>query len=89
MEELEMNRLIIPQTDSIESLARFWDTHDLTDFGDQLEEVTELVFQRDAETVLVPLRLPEVEAVKRVARSKGVEYTTLIRGWVLEGLHSS
>jgi len=30
--------------DSIEKLAEFWDTHDLTDFEDELEEVTEPVF---------------------------------------------
>jgi hypothetical protein len=35
----------IPETDSIEELARFWDSHDLTDFEDQLEEVTDPVFQ--------------------------------------------
>ena len=27
----------IPQTDSIEELAKFWDTHDVTDFEDALE----------------------------------------------------
>ena len=27
----------IPQTDSIHELAQFWDTHDLTDFEEQLE----------------------------------------------------
>ena len=27
----------IPQTDSIEELAQFWDLHDLTDFEDELE----------------------------------------------------
>lgn len=35
----------IPQTDSIEELARFWDTHDLTDFEAQLEEVTVPIFE--------------------------------------------
>jgi hypothetical protein len=25
----------IPHSDSIEALARFWDTHDLTDFEDE------------------------------------------------------
>ena len=29
----------IPKTDSIQELAHFWDTHDLTDFEDELEEV--------------------------------------------------
>ena len=37
-----------PETDSIEELAQFWDTHDLTDFEDQLEEVKEPVFERES-----------------------------------------
>ena len=36
----------IPNTDSIEELARFWDSHDLTDFENQMEEVSEPVFLR-------------------------------------------
>jgi hypothetical protein len=38
-----MNNPKIPQTDVINELAKFWDTHDLTDFQDELEEVTEPV----------------------------------------------
>ena len=83
-----MNRLEIPETDSIEELARFWDTHDLTDFEDQLEEVPEPVFERGIESIIVPLQPQEVEAVKRIAESKGIEYADLIRGWVLEKLHA-
>ncbi|MBC6481000.1 MAG: hypothetical protein GDA56_27740 [Hormoscilla sp. GM7CHS1pb] len=33
-------------TDSIEELAKFWDSHDLTDFEYQLREVTDTVFER-------------------------------------------
>ena len=40
-----MKRTSIPQTDSIQELAYFWDTHDLTDFEDELEEVGEYVFE--------------------------------------------
>ena len=79
----------IPETDSIEELARFWDTHDLTDFEDQLEEVAEPVFQHKMETVSVSLNPQEVKAVKRIAEAAGVEYSALIRGWVLEKLRSS
>ena len=42
----------IPQTDSIEELAQFWDLHDLTDFEDELEEIDEPVFQH---TGTIPL----------------------------------
>jgi hypothetical protein len=43
--EKPMNIPKIPQTDSIQELAQFWDTHDLTDFEDELEEVKESVFE--------------------------------------------
>ncbi len=80
----------IPRTDSIEELARFWDTHDLTEFKEELEEVEEPVFKRRPEAI-ISLRLPpqEAEAVKRVAKAKGVEEATLLREWVLEKLHAS
>ena len=84
-----MSKLEIPETDSIQELARFWDTHDLTEFKDQLEEVTESVFQRQVETVAVPLQAQEIQAVRRIAESQGVDYVALIQGWVLEKLHSS
>lgn len=84
-----MKKLKIPETDSIEELARFWDTHDLTDYEDHLEEVTEPVFQRGVESIAVPLRPQEVQAVRRIAESQGVDYIALIQGWVLEKLHSS
>jgi predicted DNA binding CopG/RHH family protein len=85
-----MKGLKLPQTDSIEELARFWDTHDLTEFEEELEEVTEPVFERKPDTV-IPLRLQpqELEAVKRVAQARGVAEATLLREWVLEKLHGS
>lgn len=78
----------IPQTDSIQELAQFWDTHDLTDFEGQLEEVTEPVFERETE---VTLRLPsnEAEAAEKIARSQGMGLTELIRQWVRERVNAS
>ena len=85
--EKPMNTPPIPHTDSIAELARFWDTHDLTDFEDELEEVPESVFERcDEETVTIRLPTAEVEAVKRLAKAKGVGHTALIQEWVREKL---
>jgi predicted DNA binding CopG/RHH family protein len=85
--EKPMNTPKIPHTDSIAELARFWDTHDLTDFEDELEEVSESVFKRRGEeTVTIHLPAAEVEAVKRLAKAKGMEYTALIQAWVHEKL---
>ncbi len=80
----------IPRTDSIEELARFWDTHDLTEFKDELEEVEEPIFERRPGTVVsLHLQPQEAEAVKRVAKARGVEEATLLREWVLEKLQAS
>jgi hypothetical protein len=85
--EKEMKASKLPETDSIEELARFWDTHDLTDFEDQLEEVTEPVFEGQRERVMV-LRLgaEEVQAVDEIARSRGLEQSELLSEWVREKL---
>ncbi len=40
-----MNRTKMPRTDSIQELAHFWDTHDLTDFEDELEVVNAPIFE--------------------------------------------
>ena len=78
----------MPQTDSIQELARFWETHDLMDFEDELEEVTQPVFSQE---MLVKIRLPqkEFETIKEIAKSRGVAYTTLIRQWVSEKVEAS
>ena len=37
----------LPKMDSIQELAKFWDTHDLTEFRGELKEVAEPVFAAD------------------------------------------
>ena len=50
----------IPETDSIQELAHFWDTHDLTDFEDELEEVNEPIFELETKPQ-IPLEPGEFE----------------------------
>ncbi len=83
-----MKVIEIPPTDSIQELAHFWDTHDLTDFEDQLEMVESPVFQREA-VVEVHLAAQEAEAIRELAASKGVQSAELIREWVLEKLRAA
>ena len=63
----------IPDTDSIRELAEFWDTHDLTAFDDQIEEVHEPVFAGPKSGVTVPLTGDERAAIKKLAASRGVD----------------
>ncbi|MDE0086960.1 MAG: CopG family antitoxin [Candidatus Poribacteria bacterium] len=76
----------IPQTDSIQELARFWDSHDLTDFENELEEVQESILEP-----IVPLTLTseEAAAVTAAAKSRGISPVMLIREWGTEGIKAS
>jgi predicted DNA binding CopG/RHH family protein len=78
----------IPNTDSIAELAQFWQAHDLTDFENQLEEVTETVFERK-EMMVIPLASQEVEAIQKIAKAQGIDLVELIRGWVLEKIQAA
>jgi hypothetical protein len=81
--ERPMKQQAIPQTDSIRELADFWDSHDVTDFDEELEEVKEIVFERRDDSVLeLHLTPEEAAAVKRLAEKRGVASTKLIEEWV-------
>jgi hypothetical protein len=84
-----VRRQKIPQIDSIQQLAAFWDTHDVTEFEDELEPVGDMVWEGAAELVVEPLQPSEVEAVWRIANSRGIGYDALIREWVIQKLHTS
>ena len=88
--EKNMRSHRIPETDSIEALARFWDSHDLTEFENQLEEIHTPVFVRAKEaTFAIALTPEEVQALRRIARSQGVKEPTLMREWVREKLRGT
>lgn len=76
----------ILQTDSIQELAEFWDTHDLTDFEDELEEVPESVFQPG---VTVPLTPEEATVVNAIAKARGISPRALIQEWISEHIEGS
>ena len=88
--EKTIKRQSLPNTDSIEELARFWDTHDLTDFEADLEEAAKPVFARAKGTSLsIDVRPTEAQHLTRIARSKGVKETTVLRQWIREGFQAS
>ena len=80
-----MKKQQLPQIDSIEELAHFWDTHDLTEFGDELKEVTEPIFERET-AVTIRLLPEEAVTLQKLATAKGVHDSDLIYQWVREKL---
>lgn len=76
----------IPAFKTYEEEANFWDTHSVTDFEDETEDV-DIVFDLDKprEASLV-LRLQKAFKVqlKKIAKSKGLDVSALARMWLLE-----
>ena len=81
----------IPEFKTLEKEANFWDTHDITDFEDETEDV-DIVFElnkpRD-ETLIVRLQKDFKDQLEKVARSKGLNVSTLARMWLIEKLQST
>jgi len=81
----------IPKFTSIAEEAKFWDTHSITDFEDELEDV-DVVFElkkpRD-ETLIVRIQKEFKNRLERVARSQGLNISTLARMWLIEKLRES
>jgi len=74
----------IPQNVSVEQLAKFCDSHSLTEFEDQLEEVTGVFANPEKHPIAVRLRGRQAEAVRRIAQSKGIDSEALVRRWLQE-----
>lgn len=80
----------LPKTDSVKALAAFWDNHDVTDLENELEEVTEAVFDRQSSTVIeIHLQLQEAETIENIAQLKGITQEALVHEWIQEKLHQS
>ena len=81
----------IPKFKNIEEEAKFWDTHSVTDFEDETEDVdivVELAKPRD-ETLVVRLQKNMKNKLERIAAKKGINISTLARIWFSEKLQQT
>jgi CopG antitoxin of type II toxin-antitoxin system len=73
----------IPAADSINELAEFWQSHDLTDYEDLMEEVPGPLLVRKS-SVKVPLKSGEAKTLQKMAEAKGLSPAELIHAWVTQ-----
>ena len=78
----------VPKFRTLEEEAEFWDTHSLADFWDQWKPVEGPLIDERPPKKLVSMRFDGalIDAAKRIARTKGIGYQTLLRMWAYEGL---
>lgn len=73
-----------------EQIAQFWETHDSTDYVDQMEEAdVQIEVPEDYRVISLRLDTKDFESVKQIARMKGVPYTVLLRMWIREKLEDT
>lgn len=79
----------IPKFKNREEEARFWDTHDTTDYEDEFRPVRVKFAKQLSHPI--PVRLDEEtwEKLKLTAQKKGIGATTLARMWIIERLGQS
>jgi hypothetical protein len=80
----------LPKFSSERELAEWIESHDTSEYMDDLEVVPdEIPIRRTPlvnETLGLLLNPQELDAIKRVAERKGVPYRTLIQTWLIEKL---
>lgn len=81
----------IPKFKTYEEEANFWDTHSITDFEDETENV-EIIFdlkkKRD-DTLVLRLQKSLKDRMEKMARNKGLNVSTLARMWLIEKLQAT
>lgn len=78
----------IPKFKNYAEEAEFWDTHDVTDYLDEMKfvDVEFLPRQKKEETVTIRIEPKLKEKLAQMARSYGVNLSTLARIWLIEKL---
>lgn len=78
----------IPQFASREEEAEFWDTHDMSDYWDELKPVKLKFAKNLSKGITIRFDEETLEKLRHYAHQKGIGPTTLARMWILERLQS-
>jgi predicted DNA binding CopG/RHH family protein len=79
----------IPKFSSIEEEAKFWDTHDTTDYESEFKPADVRFAANLSKGITIRLDPETLQTLRQQAKKKGLGPTTLARMWILERLHSA
>jgi len=89
MKHTKVNK--IPEFKSRAEEAHFWDTHDVTDYWGEMEDVKiEFLDEpKREETITVRVQPKLKERLDKLAKSYGINLSALARMWLIEKLRES
>ena len=67
-------------------MAKFWDTHDFTEYKDEFKPVKVRFSKKLSEGITIRLDQETLSELRSQAQKKGIGPTTLARMWVIEQL---
>jgi predicted HicB family RNase H-like nuclease len=79
----------IPEFKSREEEAKFWDTHSIADYRDELKRVRVRVAKNLSHGLTVQFDPETVDKLRTRAQKKGIGPTQLVRMWVIERLEET
>lgn len=87
MSQAQRSPTRIPDFDSIQEEAEFWDTHSTTEFEDEWEPVDWEIGEVHSRFILqADVDRATLRRVRDLARGDGLEARDLVRRWIEEGL---
>ena len=76
----------IPRFKSLEEERRFWGSHSISDYADELKPAKVKFVRPKKKLISLRLDTPQIESLKEIASRKGLGYLSLIRYWLSERL---
>jgi hypothetical protein len=80
----------IPRFKNSQEAAAWWDTHDVTEYVEELEPVRVQfdLKKSQEETVVFRLHAGVKQYLENVAKNKGLNLSSLLRMWVMEKIQT-
>ena len=80
----------IPVFKNYQEEAKFWDTHSITDFMDELKpiKITFKLKSPKEDSVVIRLQKPLKRRLEEVAANQGLSMSTMIRMWMIDKLRT-
>ncbi len=76
----------VPEFENREEEATFWDSHDISDFADEVKSTRVRFAKHLSEGITVRFTHEALADLRACADDRGLGPTTLVRMWVLERL---
>jgi len=78
----------IPKFKDLKEEAKFWDTHDITDYLGEMKtvDIEFLPRQKKEETITIRLEPKVKDKLEKLSVGYGVNLSTLARMWIIEKL---